>query len=120
MGPSGDTGSLLKELGSLHVWKRSRLETLKGQRTFSRWDVAIENGLLAVRDLPLEFERLCRESPRPLQRSASRLKAGAVPWVDLEPFVVDVRAWTCPGSLCLVAASTLETSGSQLWLVSSL
>lgn len=88
-GPFGGAGSLLKELesllkelGSPHVWKGSRLETLKEQRTFSRWDVAIENGLLAARDLNLEFERPWRECPRPLQRSASCLQAGAVSTLD--------------------------------------
>ena len=69
-------GSLLEELGSPHVWKDSRFETLKGQRTYSRWDVAIEKGPLAARDLHLEFERLCREWPEASAEVSLRPFAG--------------------------------------------
>ena len=85
-------GSLLEELDSLHVWKDSRYETLKGHRTFSRWDMATAKGPVAARYLHLELERLCKERLRPLQRSASgSLQERAVPWAGLEPDVVDVN-----------------------------
>ena len=90
-------GSLLEELGSPHVGKDNRYETLKGHRTFSRWDMATAEGPVAARYLHQELERLCKERLRPLQRSASGpLQEGAVPWAGLEPVVVDTNlcAWT--------------------------
>ena len=85
-------GSLLGELGSPHVWTDSRYETLKGHRTFSRWDMATAKGPVAARYLHLEFERLCKERLRPLQTSASGpLQEGAIPWAGLEPDIVDVN-----------------------------
>lgn len=96
VGPSEGFRQPSKRIRITSFLKDSRYETLKGQRTFSRWEKTIKNSHLAGRNLHLKSERPCRECLRPLEAPPPAYREGQYLGPTGNQLVVDVDlgAWT--------------------------
>lgn len=114
-------GSLLKEVGSPYVWKDSRFDS-EGTEDIFKVGSGHRACLLPTWTSIWNLKGSVG-SAKASAEQASLVQEGLVPRADLEPLGggcgFRIMGLT-PCSLCHLAVSTLETSGSQLWLVSSL